>query len=80
MTSDRISRITHAMATALEPLAVSNHEMLDVFAAVRAANGTVAGVLALVDREEGGRQAIEASGVPVISLVAASQIFRALEA
>jgi len=48
--------------------------------AVRAANGIIAGVLALVDREEGGRQAIEATGVPVISLVAASQIFSALEA
>lgn len=48
--------------------------------AVRAANGIIAGVLALVDREEGGRQLIEATGVPVISLVAASQIFSALEA
>jgi len=48
--------------------------------AVRAANGIIAGVLALVDREEGGRQVIEATGVPVISLVAASQIFSALEA
>jgi orotate phosphoribosyltransferase len=47
--------------------------------AVRAANGTVAGVLALVDREEGGRQAIEAMGVPVISLILASQIIKVLE-
>jgi len=37
------------------------------------------GVLALVDREEGGRQAIEAAGVPVISLVSASQIIKVLE-
>jgi len=47
--------------------------------AVRAANGTVVGVLALVDREEGGRQAIEAAGIPVLSLVSASQIIKALE-
>jgi orotate phosphoribosyltransferase len=47
--------------------------------AVRAANGIVTGVLALVDREEGGRQAIEAAGVPVISLVLASQIIKVLE-
>ena len=32
--------------------------------AVRAAGGVVVGVLALVDREEGGREALEADGVP----------------
>jgi orotate phosphoribosyltransferase len=42
--------------------------------AIRAAGGTVAGVLALVDREEGGRAAIEASGAPVVALVRASEI------
>jgi len=31
-----------------------------------------------VDREEGGRQAIEATGTPVISLVTASQIIKSL--
>jgi orotate phosphoribosyltransferase len=46
--------------------------------AVRAAGGVVAGVLALVDREEGGRQTIEEVGVPVIVLVTASQIISAL--
>jgi orotate phosphoribosyltransferase len=38
-------------------------------AAVRGAGGVVAGVLALVDREEGGREAIEAGGLPVLALV-----------
>ena len=42
--------------------------------AVRAAGGEVAGVLALVDRDEGGRQAIEALGLPVIALVVRSDI------
>lgn len=37
--------------------------------AVRAAGGQVAGVLALVDREEGGREAIEALDLPVLALV-----------
>jgi orotate phosphoribosyltransferase len=37
--------------------------------AVRAAGGDVAGVLALVDREEGGREAIEALHLPVLALV-----------
>jgi orotate phosphoribosyltransferase len=36
---------------------------------VRAAGGQVAGVLALVDREEGGREAIEAMDLPVLALV-----------
>jgi orotate phosphoribosyltransferase len=43
-------------------------------AAVRAAGGVVVGVLALVDREEGGREALEGDGVPVISLARASEI------
>jgi len=64
----------------IEDVITTGGSALRAIEAVRAANGTVAGVLALVDREEGGRQAIEATGVPVISLVAASQIFRALEA
>jgi len=42
--------------------------------AVRAAGGTVAGVLALVDREEGGREAIEAAGLEVVALARASDI------
>ena len=63
----------------IEDVITTGGSALRAIEAVRAANGTVAGVLALVDREEGGRQAIEAAGVPVISLVAASQIFRALE-
>jgi orotate phosphoribosyltransferase len=42
--------------------------------AVRAAGGTVVGVLALVDREEGGREALEAEGLSVLSLARASEI------
>jgi orotate phosphoribosyltransferase len=64
----------------IEDVITTGGSAIRAIEAVRAANGTVVGVLALVDREEGGRQAIEATGVPVISLVAASQIFRALEA
>jgi len=63
----------------IEDVITTGGSALRAIEAVRTANGIVAGVLALVDREEGGRQAIEASGVPVISLVAATQIFRALE-
>jgi orotate phosphoribosyltransferase len=42
--------------------------------AVRAAGGIVAGVLALVDREEGGREALEAEGLEVAVLVKASEV------
>jgi orotate phosphoribosyltransferase len=42
--------------------------------AIRAAGGSVSGVLALVDREEGGRAALENAGLPVIVLVRAPEI------
>jgi orotate phosphoribosyltransferase len=42
--------------------------------AVRAAGGTVLGVLALVDREEGGRERLLENGVGVLSLARASEI------
>ena len=63
----------------MEDVITTGGSALRAIEAVRAANGIVAGVLALVDREEGGRQAIEAAGVPVISLVPVSQIIKALE-
>src|SRR5712671_1210538 len=42
--------------------------------AIRAAGGVVAGVLALVDREEGGREALEGAGLPVLALTRAADI------
>lgn len=47
--------------------------------AVRAAGGSVVGVLALIDREEGGRAALEAAGVDVIALVRAGEIVALLD-
>jgi orotate phosphoribosyltransferase len=41
-------------------------------AAVQAAGGTVLGVLAVVDREEGGRELIEQLGIKVVSLTTAT--------
>src|SRR6266516_617271 len=46
--------------------------------AVRTANGVVAGVLALVDREVGGRESLQAAGIPLISPVGVGQIIGAL--
>jgi orotate phosphoribosyltransferase len=48
--------------------------------AIRAAGGDVIGVLALVDREEGGREALAAEGLPVVSLATASEIVAAMNA
>ena len=48
--------------------------------AVRDAGGIVTGVLALVDREEGGRQALEGAGLPVVALARASEIVARLAA
>ncbi len=42
--------------------------------AVRAAGGVISGILALVDREEGGRQTIEQAGFAVVALVPARDI------
>lgn len=48
--------------------------------AVRAAGGIVAGVLALVDREEGGREALLDAGLTVLALTRASEIVARLPA
>jgi orotate phosphoribosyltransferase len=48
--------------------------------AIRAAGGVVAGVLALVDREEGGREALESAGLPVLALARATDIVARLPA
>jgi orotate phosphoribosyltransferase len=63
----------------IEDVITTGGSALRAIEAVRSAKASVAGVLALVDREEGGRQAIEKAGVSVISLVTASQIMAALK-
>jgi orotate phosphoribosyltransferase len=45
--------------------------------AIRDAGGEVVGILALVDRDEGGREALEDKGLHVISLVTAAEIIGA---
>lgn len=62
----------------IEDVITTGGSALRAIDAVRAADGIVAGVLALVDREEGGRQAIEQAGVPVVALVTAGQIMSVL--
>jgi orotate phosphoribosyltransferase len=58
----------------IEDVITTGGSALKAAAAVSAAGGRVLGVLALVDREEGGREAIEAAGYSVRSLVRASDV------
>ncbi len=58
----------------IEDVITTGRSALQAIDAVRSAGGEIAGVLSLVDREEGGREAIEASGVRVVSIVKASEI------
>ena len=62
----------------IEDVITTGGSALRAIDTVRRANGIVMGVLALVDREEGGSDAIQESGVPVLSLVKASQIIETL--
>src|SRR5689334_13667902 len=58
----------------VEDVITTGGSALRAVEAIRAAGGVVAGVLALVDREEGGRDALEGAGLPVLAL---AQIGRA---
>jgi orotate phosphoribosyltransferase len=58
----------------IEDVITTGGSALRAAEAIRAAGGEVAGVLALVDREEGGRQALESAGLPVLALARAADI------
>jgi orotate phosphoribosyltransferase len=58
----------------IEDVITTGGSALRAVDAVRNAGGVIAGVLALVDREEGGREAIEGAGLRVVALTRASQI------
>jgi orotate phosphoribosyltransferase len=57
-----------------EDVITSGGSALTAVEAVRAGGATVLGVLAVVDREEGGRARIEAAGLEVVALVAKSEL------
>ena len=58
----------------VEDVVTTGASALEAAAAVRAAGGTVCGVLAVVDREEGGREAIEREGYAVRTLVTLAEL------
>jgi orotate phosphoribosyltransferase len=58
----------------IEDVITTGGSALKAVDAVRAAGGTVIGVLAVVDREEGGVEAIRAAGVEPIALARATEI------
>ncbi|MBK7906000.1 MAG: orotate phosphoribosyltransferase [Gemmatimonadetes bacterium] len=58
----------------IEDVITTGGSALKAVDAVRAAGGVVVGVLAVVDREEGGRETIEAVGVEVETLARAAEI------
>lgn len=58
----------------IEDVITTGGSALKAVAAVRAAGGVVLGVLAVVDREEGGRQVLQAEGLEVETLAGAREI------
>ena len=64
----------HDRVVIVEDVITTGASALQAATAVRAHGGRVVGVLAVVDREEGGRDAIEAEGYPVRALVTRAAI------
>ena len=58
----------------IEDVITTGGSALKAAAAIAAAGGKILGVLALVDREEGGREAIEAAGWSVRALARAADV------
>jgi len=58
----------------IEDVITTGGSALRAIDAIQNAKGVVVGVLALVDREEGGREAIEAAGIHVVSMARVSEI------
>jgi orotate phosphoribosyltransferase len=61
----------------VEDVITSGGSALRACSAVRQAGGEILAVLALVDRDEGGREAVEADGYPVLSLFSVAELLEA---
>ena len=60
----------------VEDVITTGGSALRAIEAIRRAEGIVIGVLAVVDREEGGRERLAESGVPVLALATAAEVLR----
>jgi orotate phosphoribosyltransferase len=58
----------------IEDVITTGGSALDAIGAIEAEGGTILGVLALVDREQGGREAIEASGYRVVAMTTTKEL------
>ena len=58
----------------VEDVITTGGSALKAVEVLRAHGAEILGVLALVDREEGGREALEAAGLTVVSLARAADI------
>jgi len=58
----------------IEDVITTGGSALKAVGALRATGAQILGVLAVVDREEGGREAIEAAGIQAISIARVSEI------
>lgn len=58
----------------VEDVITTGKSAIQAIDAVEGAGGTIVGVLALVDREDGGREAIKARGYDVVSLTTISEL------
>lgn len=61
----------------VEDVITTGKSAIQAIDAVEAAGGTVVGVLALVDREDGGKEAIRSRGHEVVSLTTISELLAA---
>ena len=60
----------------VEDVITSGGSALQAVEAVRSEGGRVLGVLAVVDREQGGREAIQGAGIVVVSITTTSRVLR----
>lgn len=64
----------------VEDVITSGGSALSAIEAIEQAGGRIAGVLALLDREEGGRARIESAGYEVIALATGAEVLAAARA
>ena len=63
-----------ARVAVVEDVITTGNSTLEAIAAIGEAGGKVAGVLVVVDREQGGRAKLEAAGLEVVALTTTSRL------